>query len=423
MDQPKSVLPSIASHHWTLANGLSVLAEPMPHLRSAAVSLLVPAGLQYEPAARLGLAGLACELSQRGAGARDSRALLEAMDDLGIERTSSVGTFHTAFAGAMPHDSLDDALELYADIVQRPHLPADELDEVQQLALQEIRANEDEPAQRLMQRIRLAQYGEPLGRSPQGTQSGVENSTIDELQSFIQTFYQPQDAILSVAGRFELDWLRERVDRLFGQWQSRPSSTVNLGEGNPGYIHLEQASHQVHIGLAMPAVPMNDPEYMELRGAVGILSDGATSRLFQRIREERGLCYTVYATCHSLRDRGAVFCYSGTSSDRAQETLDLLLAELDRLSQGLEPGELERLKIRLQSSLIMEQESCAARVGAMASDWFYLRRIRSLEEIQDQVDRLTEQTIINHWRQHPPRDLRIVTVGPHPLQVGLPRFD
>jgi predicted Zn-dependent peptidase len=410
-------VPEIAAEHWQLGNGLTVLAESMPHLRSAAIGLLVPAGYQHDPAPLLGLANLTCELAQRGAGQRDSRELLEAMDDLGLERTSTVGTYHTAFSGAMPHEALSEVLQLYADIVQRPHLPADQLDEVQQLALQELRAAEDEPSTRLMQRLRLAHYGDPLGRSAQGTQPGVESTQVGDIQSFVERLYQPRGAILALAGKIDLPALRQQIDQLFGRWEGQVVPSIEPRLGTPGYQHLEQASQQVHIGVSLPAVPVRDPEFLRLRGAVGVLSDGATSRLFQRIREDRGLCYTVYASCHSLRDRGGVFCYAGTSSERAQETLDLLLQELHRFGEGLEQGELDRLKVRLQSSLIMEQESCLARAGAMASDWFHLGRIRPLDEIQDLVDGLTEESILSHWLANPPRDLRIVTVGPQPLNT------
>jgi predicted Zn-dependent peptidase len=152
---------------------------------------------------------------------------------------------------------------------------------------------------------------------------------------------------------------------------------------------------------------------------VGVLSGGMSSRLFTEVREKRGLCYTVYATHHTLRDRASVLCYAGTSSDRAQETLDVMLAELIRLAEGVEPEELNRLKARIKSALIMQQESSSARSSSIARDWFHLGRVRTLAEVGALVDGLTCQSINAYLAQHPPGDFTIVTLGPAPLEVSL----
>jgi predicted Zn-dependent peptidase len=147
-----------------------------------------------------------------------------------------------------------------------------------------------------------------------------------------------------------------------------------------------------------------------------VLSGGMSARLFTEVREKRGLCYTVYATMHSLKDRGSVLCYAGTSSERAQETLDVTLGELERLADGITADELARLKARVKSGLIMQQESSSARSGAIARDWYHLGRVRTLNEVGRLVDALTEKSISDYLAAHPPRDFTIVTLGPEPLR-------
>ena len=126
-----------------------------------------------------------------------------------------------------------------------------------------------------------------------------------------------------------------------------PSQDEVPGDGSPW--HIPHESNQTHITISYESVPYAHPDYYQARAAVGVLSDGMSSRLFTEVREKRGLCYAVYAVCHTLRDRGSVFCYAGTTTERAQETLDVMIHELRELSQGVRPDELQRLKARLRA--------------------------------------------------------------------------
>jgi len=169
--------------------------------------------------------------------------------------------------------------------------------------------------------------------------------------------------------------------------------------------------------VAYDSVAYRDPDYFEAWGAVGVLSGGMSSRLFTEVREKRGLCYTVYATQATLKDRGAVLCYSGTTAERAQETLDVMLGELKRLSAGIEQHELTRLKARIKSGLIMQQESSSSRSSSMARDWYLLGRVRTLDEVSKLVDGLSAESINAYLKQHPPGDFTIVTLGRNTLEV------
>ena len=142
-----------------------------------------------------------------------------------------------------------------------------------------------------------------------------------------------------------------------------------------------------------------------------------SSRLFTEVREKRGLCYAVFASSHSIKDKGCVICYSGTAAERAQETLDVIIEQLQELKQGIHEAELKRLKVQIQSGLIMQQESCRARTSAIAGDWFHLGRIRTLDEINEKIDGLTVDSINDYLKQNPPADFDVVTLGPQPLEM------
>ena len=404
-------------HCHTFPNGLVLAAEPIRSLQSAAFTFLVPAGCVREPSDRSGLSGFTCEMALRGAGSLDSRQFVLALDNLGVERSESVNNGHAALGGAMLAENLSKALALFADVLRRPHLPDEQLEAARAVTLQELRAVEDEPAQKLMIELRRRHYPDPWGRPSQGARDAVEAVTIDDVRGFFRQNYRPDGTILGVAGRFDWEQLKDTVGELLGDWPAgQPGEVVEQAPG-PQVEHLPYDSSQTQIGIAYPNVPYRDPDYFQAWGAVGVLGSGSSSRLFTEVRERRGLCYSVHASCHTLRHRGGVFCYAGTSADRAQQTLDVMHAELLRLARGIEADELRRLKARMKSALIMQQESSSARSGSIARDWYHLGRVRTLDEVGRLVDELTHESINAYLAEHPPGDFTLLTLGPDELEV------
>jgi predicted Zn-dependent peptidase len=401
----------------TFANGLTLLAERMEHVRSAALNFLIPAGCAYDPTGQLGVAALLADMSTRGAGKHDSRALTLALDSLGVDRSESVGTMHTRYWGATVASNLPAALDLYADILRRPHFPDDEVDAVKALALQDLRSLEDEPRSKVLVELRKHHYPAPLSNDHRGTAEAIERLSGADIRAHHGRLFRARGTILSVAGNIDWAALRDQVGKLFGDWPSGNDSPLTLGPKPPKHGHLTKEVEQTQIAVAYDSVPVADADYYAAMGAVNVLSGGMSSRLFTEIREKRGLCYSVWASYQTMKDRGSVLCYAGTTNARANETLDMLLAELRRLPEGIEPEEVERLRAGLKSSLIMQQESTASRALSLASDWYHLGRVRSFDEIQAAIDGLTPETIVGHLRQHPPKDFTIVTLGPKPLSA------
>lgn len=406
----------------TLPNGLTILAQSMPWLRTAAFALAVPAGVEHEPESLGGLAGLLCEMVQRGAGPYSSRDVVSRQDNLGLDHSAGVSSALASFGAAMPADSLPEALRLYAEIVRHPHLPGDQLDDARQGAMQEVWASQDEPTQQVILRLKKMQYGPRAGRPSCGTEAGLSAITMADVNRFYADRYRPGGAILAIAGRLDCDAIIDLAQQLFGDWLPLPMPPESEQHGAPGYEHVPSESSQTHIGIAFDSIPLGDPDYYRMRAGVGILSDGMSSRLFDRVREQRGLCYSVSLMAHSLRSRGAIIGYAGTTPQRAQETLDVFLQEVEALVDGIEPDELERLKVRVQSSLIMEQESSWSRVSALISDWYHRGRVVSMQELEQRIESLSLDEILDYWRQHPPCGYRVVTVGQRPLEIPAGRF-
>lgn len=411
-------MPDTPFSHHTYSNGLVLLAETMPGVQSAAFTFLLPAGAAYEPADRGGTATMVSEWITRGAGERNSRALLTALDNLGVSHGESAQTLHTSLSAATLGRSLISALEIYADILLRPHLDAEEIEPIRALALQSLQSLEDDPGSRVIYELRRRHFPDPWGRPAPGTIEGVESITDRDLRSFFEQAYRPNGAILGVAGAVDWPALRDAVGRLLGDWQPKPEPAVTVRPTGPKRDHIVKETQQIQIALAYPTEPVSSPDYYLARASAAILGGYSSARLFTEVREKRGLCYSVYASYESQRDRAAVLCYAGTSPDRAQQTLDVTLAEIGRLAtSGIDAEELETMRASLKSSLIMQQESSMSRSASLASDWFHLGRVRTLDEISNELDRLTPTSVGSFAAAQPIDNLTILTLGPTPLAL------
>lgn len=404
-----------AVHVHELPNGLTLLAEPMTGVQSAAFSLMIPAGAAYEPAVKAGSASLLAEWVSRGAGARDSRQWLTALDFLGVSHGLGAQTTHATATAVGLARNLVPALELYADALRRPRLDDDEVEPIRSLALQSLQSLEDDPGSKVMVELRRRQFADPWGRSAPGNREGIEAVTAESLRDLYRRTYRPNGTILGVAGAIDWPALRDTVERLFADWEPVEEPVISEGPVGTAREHLHQETQQTQIALAFPAVPPSDPAYYEARAAAAILGGYPSARLFTEVREKRGLCYSVFAGYETLKDRAAVVCYAGTSVERAGETLAVTLDELERLVRdGIDADELDLMRAGLKSSLVMQQESSLARSSALAGDWYHRGRVRTLDEIAAALDALTPGAVGDLARRLPIDRMTIVTLGPRP---------
>ena len=411
-------LATNATHAEVLPNGLVLLVESMPDVQSASFSLMTPAGSIYEPSGANGVASILTELISRGAGARNSRELAAALDMLGVQRTESVGWNFITFSGATLADNLPATLDIYADIILRPKLPADEFDAAREGVEQSLLAIEDEPQRKAMIELRRRSYDAPWGLPTDGSLDDLPNITQQTVTDHYRQNFRPSGTILAIAGNVDAGEVQARVRTLFGGWQPRPAPNFTRGAHGERIGHVLEESAQTQIGIAFASVPYSHPDYYAAWAAASVLGGGSSSRLFTEVRERRGLCYSVYSSHNSLLTEGRIFVYAGTTAERAQETLDVTLQELRRLADGIDADELERCKARAKSALIMQQESTASRAGSIARDWFHLERVISPQELHRIIDELTPATVVDYIRRFPPSDLTILTMGPDPLRIN-----
>ncbi len=401
----------------TLKNGMVLLGEPMEAVQSVAFDFMLPAGAACLPEGCCGAGNVVADWVFRGAGDRDSRQLSDALDGLGLVRGRSVGASHLAIGATLEAGNLAPALDLHADIILKPHLKQDQFELARQLAVDEVLSLDDDPRQKVMLKLREQFYPAPLGRSTVGEIAEIKALTPEMSRAIVKDGFNISQTIFSVAGKYNFDVICRRMEKLFETGRQAGSKPMRLGRKGGKYTHIDNDGAQVHIGLMTETVKPSDEDYYNARVAISVLSGGMSARLFTEVREKRGLCYAIGARYHGLREAAGVICYAGTTPDKAQETLDCIIGEFNRLGDGISDEEIARAKVGLKSALILQSESSSSRAGAIGSDYYVLGRVRSLDEIKDRIEQTTADSVLGFLRDNKFRDFTVVTIGPRQVKV------
>ena len=401
----------------TLKNGMVLLGEPMEAVQSVAFDFMIPAGAACLPDGCCGAGSVIADWVFRGAGDRDSRQLSNALDGLGLVRGRSLSSSHLAVGAALEAGNLAPALDLHADIILRPHLKQDQFELARQLAVDEVLSLDDDPRQKVMLKLRERFYPSPLGRSTVGEIAELKALTPEMSRSIVKDGFNISQTIFSVAGKYNFDAICRQMEKLFKTGRREGIEPVTLGRKGGKYTHIDNDGAQVHIGLMTETVKPTDEDYYNARVAISVLSGGMSARLFTEVREKRGLCYAIGARYHGLKEAAGVICYAGTTPDKAQETLDCIIGEFNRLGDGISDEEIARAKVGLKSALILQSESSSSRAGAIGSDYYMLGRVRSLDEIKDRIEQTTVDSVLSFLRSNKFRDFTVVTIGPKQVLV------
>lgn len=404
----------------TLDCGLPLILEHMPGVRSVGVSWLLPAGSATDPADRQGLSALWSELIYRGAGDLDSRGQADAMDRLGLSRSSDVSTFHLRLGFTLLGDRLLDALPIITDLIRRPRMEDDSIEPARDLAIQSIESLADDPQERTMLTLKERHAPPPLNRSGLGTIEGLQAITRADLLEGWARQVRPMGSILSMAGDLTArggggDAIAGALNKLLAGWSGAaaavaPGTTTTRGS----YHHITDESAQVQIALMHEGPPEPSPDSRLERVIGSVLSGGMAARLFTEVREKRGLCYSVSESYAAERDYGRCVGYVGTTPERAQESLDVMMAELDRINTpagAITSEEFDRAMIGIRSGLIFSGESTGARAGALAGDQHRLGRPRSLQEILQHYATITLDEVNGYAARRSLGEVTVVTLG------------
>ena len=400
----------------TLPNGLVLIVDEMPYVSSVAYDVLIPGGIVQDEEKTLGASLMLSELTARGAGDYNSQELLERFDDLGITHSESTGKVTFSYKGKLLADKLPEALELVSAMILKPHFPEDEFESVRNIFIQDIRSLEDDPARKAMVLLTNRYFPKPYNRTTLGTIEGLNATDRGVITALWERLYRPKGSIISIAGNITFAEAEKLVLKYFSNWEGQAVEKPKFDTlSHPKYEHIESDSAQLQITLAYPSVTFDAPLYYPAKVTLGVLSGGMFGRLFVEVREKLGLCYTVYASHSSSMENGTVTAYAGTMPERADKTLEVMLREMRNVEGTVTEEELERAKANYLAGCIIGEESTVGRASANSCDWWYIQRVRSLEEIKEKINSVSLSDVDEFCRQYPLRDYMILTLGPRRL--------
>ncbi|GCE10214.1 M16 family metallopeptidase [Tengunoibacter tsumagoiensis] len=414
MSNQQGLPPNYFYHQ--LPNGIELVGQYMPSLSSISFGFQLDAAVVHEPEEKQGLAHLFEYMLFQGTKRKDARALNEAFESLGARKGAST-SLETAMVWAqIVHTKFDATLDLLHEVLLTPTFPNDELDQMRNLILQEIRRRDDEPMSRIFELVRDDFYkGTPLSRPLLGTDASVRQLQRQDLREFWQARYQPKNTLFSIAGKFDWDHVVEKLQGLFGNWEGSSPATPAINPTPTTSINLEhQEGKQEHLALMFPFPSYTDPEYYAAMVIAEVLGGNMASRLFVEVREKRGLVYGVSAGLAGNKHIGAMRVYAGTTPEQGHECLEVIINELRKLEKdGITNDELERAKVQLKSENIMRSEGSGSRMSALARSWWYERKLRTVHEVKEAIDAVTQEQVLEVLHRYSPvNPLTVAAIGP-----------
>ncbi len=404
----------------TLRCGMPLITEVMPSVRSAAIYWMLPAGSATDPDDREGISTMTEELLLRGAGPHNSKEHADAADRLGATRGTATGTFTMGVSSTLLGERIGDVIPLLVSMVRAPRFADDAIDACRDLCLQSIESLKDDPQERAMLAARARHNPYPINRSGLGSIEGLKAATRSDITSAWERLARPRSSVLAVAGAIDPDALERILNDLLAGWEGAASIPAIGPAPARGYAHEPDETSQVQIVVAYDAPAEPHPDAILEKLALSVLSGGMSGRLFSEVREKRGLCYSVSAGYRGDKEFGTVSAYVGTTPERAQDSLTVLLEELRRIltpEGAVNEEEFRRAKVGMKSSLVFAGESTAARAGALAVDWRRLGRPRSLAEMAGEIDRVTLEQLNAYLAKRDLGRMTIQTLGPAELKA------
>ena len=379
----------------TLPNGLLVLTESMPHLRSVAMGVWIDCGSRDETPAVNGISHFIEHMVFKGTTTRSASQFAREVDAIGGNLDAFTGKETICFNIKVLDENVPAALDLLTDLVLHPTFSPDDIAKEQGVILEEIKMDEDNPDY-LVHELFTQNFwpNDALGRPILGTAKTVSSFTQDILLAEYARRFTPANMVFTAAGNLDHDSFVTQVEAAFASLSATSSEKIARPNPPQTFPHItikkQKSLEQVQFCLAVPAPPVADPSRYAAYLLNSILGGGMSSRLFQSIREERGLAYSIYSELNPFRDTGTLAVYAGCSADKTREVLTLTLAEFTRIKQEpVTDEELDRAKNQTKGNMVLGLETSGSRMSSLARQQMYWGRFFSLDEITTEIDRVT----------------------------------
>ena len=405
-----------------LANGLTVVSHARPDVETVSLGIWVGAGSRSESLPEHGVAHFLEHMAFKGTDRRSAQAIAEEIEAVGGELNAATGVDSTAYYARVLRQDFGLALDILSDIILAPRFDRTELSRERDVILQEIASAQDSPEDMVFDLVQTTAFpDQPAGRPILGTAQSVKGFTSTHLKSYLAAHYHAPNMVLAAAGAVDHERLLDEAERLLRSLNSgtAPAPAPALYRG--GVARNEKSFEQTHLVLAFEAPPYRHADYFAAQVCAGAFGGGMSSRLFQEVRERRGLCYAIHAFASGLSDAGMFAIYAACGPDRAAELLAVVRDELSRAADsGFSEEEVGRVKAQLKMGLLAGLESSGARTEQLARQILIHGRPLTTQELIDKVEAVTQADVQRMAGSLLASPVSLATVGPI---LHIARFD
>ena len=399
-----------------LANGVQVLTEKIPHVRSVAVGVWVDVGSRDEEDSQAGVTHFIEHLMFKGTGRRSAKGIAEELDAVGGQLNAFTTKEYTCYYARVLDEHMPLAVDLLGDMLFHSRFDAADIDRERNVILEEIKMYEDAPDE-LVHDVFAGTiwHSHPLGRPIIGDQETVGSFAREDLLRFYDKYYSPSNIIVAAAGNLDRERLLELVDSTFNRINGdKKERLFTVPRPNRRVSCRTKDTEQVHLCLGTPGLPMDHEQIYVFQIVNTILGGGLSSRLFQVIREQHGLVYSVFSYHSSYHDSGLFCIYAGLSKKNVRPVLDLIVNEIrDIQVNGVQPAELQRVKDQLKGNLLLSLENVSTRMSRLGKSQLYLGKLIPPDEIVRRIMAVTDDNIKELARTMlKPENFSIASVGP-----------
>jgi predicted Zn-dependent peptidase len=376
-----------------LPSGLTVVTDSMPHLQTASLGVWVGSGSRDEEPNEHGISHLLEHMAFKGTKRRTARQIAEEIEQVGGDLNAATSSETTAYFASVLRTDMPLAVDVLSDILANPTFDAAELKREQNVIVQEIGASEDNPDDLVFDYLQSTAFpNQPIGRPILGTRETVCSFKGDNLRAYLGRNYRAPDMVVAATGAIEHGAVVAEVERRFGQFNG-PAAPQPLPASFGGGSKLEARDlEQVHIALALEGLPQKHADYFSLQVFTIVLGGGMSSRLFQEVREKRGLCYTISAFHAPYSDTGMFGIYAGTDAGDVKELMKVAVDQTAATAVDITEAEVNRAKAQIKVSLLMALESSGARARQLASQILTYGRPLPIEEMVARIDGVTVES-------------------------------
>jgi predicted Zn-dependent peptidase len=370
-----------------LANGLTVVSDPMPGLESAFVGVWVNAGGRNETRPVMGVSHMLEHMAFKGTKRRSARDIAEEIEAVGGYLNAYTSREQTAFHARVLKADVPLGLDILADILTEPTFEQAELERERQVVLQELGQSRDTPDDIIFDHLQAVVYpDQPMGWPILGEEETVSKFSQTQLRDYMRANYRAGSMVLVASGAVDHKQIVAMAEEKFASLPTGTGSTPLTARYHGGDKRAGDDLEQVHVTYAFPGVSNTDPDFYVAQAYVTALGGGMSSRLFQEVREKRGLCYSVYSFAQSAADSGLIGIYAGTGEKEAEEISAVIAGEMAALAMTASEQEVARAKAQLKSGLLMGLERPSSRAEMIASHMFTYGRVIPVAELSAKLD-------------------------------------